>query len=51
MSLRLEVVPRNYELEKLKARMKPKPVRDHPLQNQEGAAAAQGARGFGAGGA
>ena len=36
MSLRLEVQPRNYELERIKALTKPKQVRDHPLANVEG---------------
>jgi len=52
MSLRLEVSKRNYELESLKARVKPKQVKDHPLKNQnnEGEAGNK-AGGFGAGGA
>ena len=52
MSLRLEVAKRNYELESLKARLKPKQVGDHPLINQEGqAAGAKGPGGFGGTGA
>ena len=52
MSLRLEVAPRNYELERLKARQKPRPVQTHPLVNVEGAGGANAPRsGFGAGGA
>ena len=39
MTLRLEVAARNYELESLKARQKPKATRDHPLMstNEQGA--------------
>ncbi len=48
MSLRLEVTQRNYELERLKAKQKPRAVRDHPLMNQEGSA---GRGGFGGGAA
>ena len=54
MTLRLEVAKRNYELEQLKARQKPRPVRDHPLQNIEGGAAGGAgprAGGFGGGAA
>jgi len=50
MTLRLEVAERNYELERLKARQKPRPVRDHPLINLEGGAGAQRG-GFGGGAA
>ena len=51
MSLRLEVAKRDFELERLKAKQKTKQVRDHPLINQDGGAAAAGqaGRGFGGG--